>query len=107
MSQPSDANDKPPGDTLPQALPNPPQTPAKPLGEPTATSPSPNPPPLTQTALGGAISEREAALARRLKDVETRNAELSVENEALKAVPKPPSPAKKKSWFEGGSLMDD
>jgi len=56
--------------------------------------------------LEGQHTEREAALAKTLKERETRLAELEDENRALKTVKLPPTPkAKKDCWdafFNGG-----
>lgn len=93
---------KPPADPV--------AVPLQPPADPVKPSPLPAPPLVAKTALEGTVTEREAALTKKLKDVETANAELAVENQRLKT-PKPtPDPSKegktKKHWLEGGTFFD-
>jgi len=65
--------------------------------------------------LEGTKTERELALARRLKDREMKIAELEDENRQLKAIPRTPPPPpprapnapEKASWLRGCTFWED
>lgn len=88
--------------------PDPLPDPQKGLADPLPPSPVAAPPVVAKTALEGTVTEREAALAKRLKAVETEAAALKDENDRLKTPPpKPPPAAVKKSWLSGGTFFED
>lgn len=95
-----------------------PQDPAKSEGPPLAAPASPKPaspladPPIAaKTVLEGVRTEKELALERKLKERETRLAELEDENRTLKTPP-PRSVAptqavkQKKSFLDGATFFD-
>lgn len=81
----------------------PPNPPPAATGGPTSPpegQPPPTPPPAAQIVQEGQRTERELALERKLKDRETRLAELEDENRQLKTPPAPPAPPKKKTFAD-------
>ena len=99
-----------PGDAI-NPVPDPDKTlvaPAKPAGDPSVPSPLPTLPQVAKTALEGQITEREAALEKKLKAVEGQNAGLALENQRLRTPALPRDPAKaKKHWLSGGTFFDE
>ena len=93
----------------PKTDPNPePKNPEAPESPPVGQAP-PKPPPAAEIVLKGSKNEKDVALERTLKERETRIAELEDENRTLKAptpAPAPPTPAKKRSWLKGWTLLD-
>jgi hypothetical protein len=83
-------------------------TPADAAG--TAALPSAAPPPAAVVVLEGGKTEREVALEKKLKERETRAAELEDENRRLKEPPVASNPqtpaAEKKHWLEGSTFFD-
>ena len=91
-----------PGGPPSESPPKPPVEPPKPPASPQLNQPPPNPPPAAKIVVEGTKTERELALERDLRDVQTRASALEDENRTLKT-PKPPGPIparQKKHWMQ-------
>lgn len=98
-----------PTETPPDPTPEPTSEPTSPSGEAPPAPPTPAPPPAAKTVLEGRKTEGELALERKLKERETRLAELEDENRVLKTPPprpKPAAPPEKKSWLSGATFFE-
>lgn len=125
-SRPPEAKDTIMNDDTPTPLEgapsNPPHTHPETQGETPSTPRTPPPergppadPPAAKTVLEGTKTERELALARRIKDLELKIADLEDENRQLKAIPRTPPPPpprapnapEKASWIRGCTFWED
>ena len=87
---------------MPDPQPDPSNTPPAP---PAPSAPA-APPPASKVVLEGTKTEREIALERDKKSLETRVSELEDQNSQLKTIPRSQPKAKKqKPWLE--TVLDD